>query len=107
MDQARQTVLVTGATRGIGWEIADLFAARGYNLVVTGRDEDKLQQFKAKHAGSIVVQTAVADLSTPQGVPAVFDASERAGVSVDILINLRGSGITGLSRKRILGSNWQ
>jgi hypothetical protein len=103
MGKAMQTVLVTGATRGIGWELAELFAARGYNLVVTGRDADRLHQLKVKHSGSISVETIVADLSSPSGVTVVIDKVKRAGISIDILVNNAGFGDHGVFAEADLG----
>lgn len=92
MSSPARTVLITGATRGIGWEFAEIFAARGYNLFLTGRDEARLRQFAREHGSGVGITTTVADLSVPNGVDAVFDALRRSSVTVDILINNAGLG---------------
>jgi len=50
VEQARQkTVLITGATSGIGKATADIFAENGYRIIITGRREDRLQEMKAQY----------------------------------------------------------
>ncbi|MGA2478059.1 MAG: SDR family oxidoreductase [Spirochaetia bacterium] len=87
-----KTVLITGATRGIGWEFAKLFAARGYNLFLTGRDESKLLQFRKEHGSDLGITTLAADLSAPSGVVAVLDAVRKSRAPIDILVNNAGLG---------------
>jgi uncharacterized protein len=87
-----KTVLITGATRGIGWEFAEIFAARGYNLFLTGRDEARLQQFRKEHGGGLGIATAAADLSVPGGLIAVLDAVRKNRAPIDILVNNAGLG---------------
>ncbi len=91
-NNARKTVLITGATRGLGWEFVGIFAARGFDLFLTGRDEDRLQKLKKEHGGATGVTTAVADLSAPDGVAAVLAAVKRSGAAIDILVNNAGIG---------------
>ena len=87
-----KTVLITGATRGIGWEFAALFAARGYNLFLTGRDESRLQQFRKEHGSGLGITTLAADLSAPGGVVAVLDGARKSRAPIDILVNNAGLG---------------
>ncbi|GES29922.1 oxidoreductase [Streptomyces angustmyceticus] len=72
------TVLLTGASGGIGHALARALAARGAHLVVTGRRADALGQLET----SLGARPLVADLSDPE---AVEDLAERAG-PVDILV---------------------
>jgi len=72
------TVLLTGASGGIGHALARAFAARGAHLVVTGRRADALERLET----SLGARPLVADLSDPE---AVEDLAERAG-PVDILV---------------------
>ena len=63
------TVIVTGASRGIGKEIAALFAKAGYRLLLTARDQHRLQQtmqFLSKTYPAAVIHGQAADLSIPQ-----------------------------------------
>lgn len=74
MTQARQLALITGASRGIGLELAKLFAADGYDLVLAA-DSDALDTAAAelKQSGAIVVSVR-ADLRTAEGVDSVYAA---------------------------------
>lgn len=69
------TAIVTGASSGIGKMYAERLAARGYDLVLVARREDRLQHIAADLQArcSIRAQVLVADLSQPAGVAAVID----------------------------------
>jgi uncharacterized protein len=91
MDASKGTALVTGATRGLGWEFADILARRGFALFLTGRDGARLRQFQDAHPGAEVT-TAVADLSEPGGAAALLEAVRASGRPIDHLINNAGFG---------------
>ena len=92
MNGNRRTALITGATRGLGWEFAEILAARGYDLVLTGRDEARLLELKQRHGTARSVVTVVADLSAPGGVAAVLAAVRKSGIETDVLVNNAGLG---------------
>ena len=85
-------VLVTGASAGIGRELARAFASRGYNLILAARREDALaalaRELVAAHA--IRAKTTPADLSLPGAAEAIANALEGEGVEVGILVNNAG-----------------
>jgi 3-oxoacyl-[acyl-carrier protein] reductase len=85
-----KTVVVTGASRGIGAAIAQKLSERGYFLFLTARDDQKLNEVKAacEKSGS-VVKTVVADVTNPQDIACLFDSVDR----VDLLVNNAGIGI--------------
>ncbi len=89
-----KTALITGASFGIGSELARVFAREGYDLVLVARTGDKLRQLaseleKAHGTHSLIL---AADLSDP-GAPAyVLDQTTRAGIIVDVLVNNAGFG---------------
>jgi len=92
-DNRVETALVTGATRGIGWKFAKLLALRGYNLVITGRDQEQLDQFKTRYfATGVAIRSMVADLSSSEGAEGLLRWIKRQKIAIDILVNNAGFG---------------
>lgn len=87
-------VLVTGASSGIGREIARVFAQHGFNLVITARRADRLAALAAelRAAHGLDVKEIVADLSSADGPTAVLNELRDGGCDVDILVNCAGNG---------------
>jgi short-subunit dehydrogenase len=88
------TALITGASAGIGYELAKLFARDGNDLVLVARSGDKLSQLagELERAYNIRATVIVADLSLPAGPDEVFGATQQAGINVDVLTNNAGFG---------------
>ena len=101
----KMTALVTGASGGIGEELARLFAAGGHDLVLVARGAEKLQKLSeelgAKH--NINARVIVSDLSRPEAPREIFEELARAGVNVDALVNNAGIGSWGLFAETDLG----
>jgi uncharacterized protein len=94
----RPVALVTGASRGIGLELARLCAKGGHDLVLTSRNEGKLQEL-AKYLGGMYrvrVEVIAADLSVPTAPGAIMARVSELGLGVDVLINNAGFGHWGL-----------
>ena len=92
------TALVTGASGGIGEELARLFAADGHDLVLVARGEEKLRRL-AEELGSkhnVAARVLASDLSRAEAPREIFDELAREGVSVDALVNNAGIGSWGL-----------
>ena len=90
----RQTALITGASFGIGLELAQVFAREGYNLVLVARSADKLRHLaseleKAHNTRSLILAT---DLTEPGAAAYVIDQTIRADIRVDVLVNNAGFG---------------
>jgi short-subunit dehydrogenase len=90
----RKTVLITGASFGIGLELARVFAREGYHLVLVARSADKLRQLaseleKSHGTRSLMLAT---DLTDPGASAYVLDQTTRADIQVDVLVNNAGFG---------------
>jgi short-subunit dehydrogenase len=96
MNASNQTVLITGASGGIGYELAKLFARDHHNLVLVARSADKLAQVaKELQAHGVTVKTIALDLAEPPAPKFLFDQLRREGIAINILINNAGFGALG------------
>jgi len=97
--------LVTGASSGMGYEYAKLFAKDGKNIVVLARSRDKLEGLKTdlekEHGTKVMV--LVKDLTDPKAPQEVFSELEKAGINIDVLVNNAGYDVYGL----FSGTDWQ
>lgn len=89
-----KTVLITGASGGIGLELAKIFAREGYNLVITARSEDKLVALKTtlEETRKIKVEIFPKDLSENGAARQLYDFTVQKGMTVDVLVNNAGFG---------------
>ena len=102
------TVLITGASGGIGYELAKLFARDHHNLVLVARSAEKLSVVAAElQAHGVTVKTIVLDLALPVAPKFLFDQLRRENIAIDILINNAGFGAFGefatMPEEEILG----
>ena len=91
------TVLITGASSGIGEELARLFAAHRHDLVLVARSERKLQSLSGElaRAHGIQSRSLAADLADPGAPPRIFEALRQQGLTIDVLVNNAGFGARG------------
>jgi len=94
---ARRAALITGASAGIGAELARVFAANKHDLVLVARRRDALEalagQLEGKHGISATV--IVDDLGDPEAPERIFAAVRAARIDVDVLVNNAGFGLGG------------
>jgi short-subunit dehydrogenase len=92
------TVLITGASSGIGYELARVFAANHYNLILVARSEAALRELadevimQYKIRADIIIQ----DLSLPGAAQRLFESVSSRQLQVDILVNNAGAGTVGM-----------
>jgi len=105
----KDTALITGASAGIGLELAKLFAADGHDLILVARRADAMETLAAslyqKHGTAVRIWPA--DLADPQAPHRLQERAATEGLAVDILVNNAGFGAVGhfheLSPERQLG----
>jgi hypothetical protein len=91
--------LVTGASSGIGAALARELASHGAKLILTARRRDRLESLAAELAAKgTEVRIVPADLNDPAAPQQLYEATEAAGLAVDILINNAGLGQYGAFR---------
>lgn len=92
------TALITGASSGIGAEIARELAARGHGLTLVARRRDRLEalaeELSTAHAVRAEVETC--DLTSAEARAGLIEAVERRALAVDVLVNNAGFGNGGL-----------
>lgn len=93
----KETVLITGASSGIGWELAKCFAADGARLVLTARNTEALQSLadELRRPDKLEVFVLTADLSLPETPERIFKELQGRGIMVDVLVNNAGFGAWG------------
>jgi len=93
----REVALVTGASLGIGKELAKIFAANGHDVVLVARSEDKLQSLARELEGAhgITAHVIPADLTDPSAPADIFAQLQSRGIELDYLVNNAGFGASG------------
>lgn len=97
MTRERRTALITGASAGIGAAFAEVFAANGFDLVLTARREDRLRAVAAAletgHRTRVDVRPA--DLAERNASARLINSLKTDGIVVDALVNNAGYGVPG------------
>jgi uncharacterized protein len=90
-----ETVLITGASSGIGLELAKCFAADGCKLILVARNKEALDKLAEELRGKskIAVIVLPADLSLPESPKQIFQKLSAQNIFVDILVNNAGFGL--------------
>ncbi|HVB99389.1 MAG TPA: SDR family oxidoreductase [Candidatus Dormibacteraeota bacterium] len=92
-----QWALITGASAGIGWALAELLAKRGTKLVLTARRRERLESLAGKLASEYGATTEIfpVDLAKADGAAELFAFTEGKGIEIDLLVNNAGFGSYG------------
>jgi uncharacterized protein len=105
----KETVLITGASAGIGLELARKFAAGKSDLVLVARRRERLEELAAelRKRDAVEARVVAADLGRADAPEEIAEGLAREGVSVDVLVNNAGFGALGavaeLDLKRQMG----
>ena len=91
----KPAVLITGASSGIGFELAKIFAKNGYNLVLVSRDAQKLEKARKQLNGSGTIITIPKDLSDSRSAKELHRQIKNAGFEIEIIVNNAGVGVWG------------
>lgn len=97
MERSGKTALITGASSGIGYELAKVFARNGHDLVLVARSETELRRIaqELEAACGIAVTVIAKDLFEPQAAHEVYQQTRRQGIVVNYLVNDAGQGVYG------------
>jgi hypothetical protein len=100
----KRTALITGASSGIGEAFADVFAAEGFDLVITARREERLRALQARlrQRYGVRVELIVEDLERPDAPARLCAELEARGLKIDVLVNNAGYGVAG----SLLSKSW-
>ncbi|MBA7579005.1 putative oxidoreductase [subsurface metagenome] len=96
--------LITGASSGIGYELANLFAKDKHNIILIARREDRLKQLSRDLENDYKIKTLVIpkDLSQSQSAQEIYDILKQNDITIDYLINNAGFMVYG----RFFDTNW-
>jgi len=104
-----KTALITGASNGIGYELAKVHASKGDNLVLVARNKSKLDELKSELEDKYKISalTIEKDLSIQGAAKEVYEELKDKSIKIDYLVNNAGLAIlvflpkaTGTNRKR-------
>lgn len=104
-----KTALITGASSGIGRELANCFAQDGTHLVLTARNTMELEKIavQLKQSYGIQIHLFTCDLASPNGANELYQFCQSQGVHIDYLVNNAGFGDTGLFEQTDWSKNEQ
>ena len=93
----KKYALVTGATSGIGHELAKVFAQNGYNLITVARLSAELQTVSQQISSQYGVEVIPVgkDLFNPEAATEVYEEVKARGIEVNVLVNDAGQGVYG------------
>src|SRR4051812_12265808 len=95
-DSKRQVALITGASSGIGVDLAKLFARGGHDLLLIARNQEALKAVAADcHRVGVTAHVLAKDLSDERAAQEIFAELSARGIVIDVLVNNAGFGTHG------------
>ncbi len=96
--------LITGASKGIGYELTQLIATDNYNLVLVARSGNKLKEIKSslEKRYDITVHTIIKDLTQATSSKEIYEELQERDINIDVLVNNAGIGDFGA----FMNSSW-
>jgi short-subunit dehydrogenase len=93
-ENRNQYALITGATSGIGYELAKLFARDGFNLILVARNDELLQQTsdELKQQYGVEITPLAKDLFDRKAAEQIYNKTKEMGITVNVLVNNAGQG---------------
>lgn len=87
---SNKTALITGATGGLGQEFVKVFAGQGIDLILVGRNEQKLQKLEnsVEKQYGVKVNTIAVDFTNDQAAETIYNETQKLGIQVDYLVNM-------------------
>lgn len=89
----KNAVLITGPTSGIGFELTKIFVEKGFNLILVGRNKEKLEELVKGLKEENEYQIVVAELSSPESIGKIVEQVKNH--EIEILVNNAGFGLYG------------
>lgn len=92
--KTNKTALVTGASGGLGYDLASVFAENGYNLVLVARNEEKMHHLanQARQMFGVSAMVIGKDLTRPEAPIEIARELEKRRIKIDVLVNNAGFG---------------
>ncbi len=93
----KKTTLITGASSGIGKDLAYVYAEKNYNLVLVARRKENLEKIKNEIEKNTNAQVEIIsmDLASVNSAEQLYDEIKKKNISIDVLINNAGFGVYG------------
>jgi NAD(P)-dependent dehydrogenase (short-subunit alcohol dehydrogenase family) len=107
MAEQGKVAIVTGAGSGIGRAVAIGLAAEGYRVVLAGRRKEALEETARRASVPDAMLAVPTDVTSPDGVRALFDAAVTAFGRVDVLFNNAGVSAPGVSLEELTFEQWR
>lgn len=93
----KKTALITGASNGLGYDIASVFAENGYNVILVARNKQKLLDLanQARQMFGVSAHVIAKDLARPGSPAEIFRDLQSKNIPIDVLVNNAGFGLLG------------